>query len=102
MICFCREGGGRPSHRLPFIRKNKKIIPVPDKNVIPVPPLPALTEDEREELEQLSVENACLKKLKALVQQNGLTGLTLPGANSRRCCSAGSERSLRSFRSVVR
>ncbi|TQN75410.1 UNVERIFIED_ORG: transposase [Citrobacter freundii] len=52
-----------------FIRKNKKIIPVPDKSVIPAPQLPALTEDEREELEQLRVENAYLKKLKVLVQQ---------------------------------
>ena len=52
-----------------FIRKNKKSIPVPDKSVIPAPPLPALTENEREELEQLRVENAYLKKLKALVQQ---------------------------------
>lgn len=52
-----------------FIRKNIKIIPVPDKSVIPAPPLPALTENEREELEQLRVENAYLKKLKALVQQ---------------------------------
>lgn len=52
-----------------FIRKNKKSIPVPDKSVTPAPPLPALTEDEREELEQLRVENAYLKKLKALVHQ---------------------------------
>jgi transposase len=52
-----------------FIQKNKKIIPVPDKSVIPTPPLPTLTENEREELEQLRVENAYLKKLKALVQQ---------------------------------
>lgn len=52
-----------------FIRKNKKSIPVPDKSVIPAPPLPALTENEREELELLRVENAYLKKLKALVQQ---------------------------------
>ncbi|EDV5023977.1 IS3 family transposase [Salmonella enterica subsp. enterica serovar Ball] len=52
-----------------FTRKNKKIIPVPDKSVTPVPPLPALIDVEREELEQLRVENAYLKKLKALVQQ---------------------------------
>ncbi|CAI2045479.1 Transposase [Serratia fonticola] len=52
-----------------FIQKNKKSIPVPDKNVIPASPLLALTENEREELEQLRVENAYLKKLKALVQQ---------------------------------
>ncbi len=48
-----------------FIRKNKKSIPVPDKSAIS----PTLTKDEREELEQLRVENAYLKKLKALVQQ---------------------------------
>ncbi|MGE1414744.1 hypothetical protein ACU5UA_24340 (plasmid) [Escherichia coli] len=52
-----------------FIRKNKKSIPVPDKSAISAPPLPTLTKDEREELEQLRVENAYLKKLKALVQQ---------------------------------
>lgn len=52
-----------------FTRKNKKIIPVPDKSVTPVSPLPALTDVEREELEQLRVVNAYLKKLKALVQQ---------------------------------
>ncbi|HGT5773683.1 TPA: transposase, partial [Escherichia coli] len=52
-----------------FIRKNKKSIPVPDKSPISAPPLPTLTKDEREELEQLRVENAYLKKLKALVQQ---------------------------------
>jgi transposase len=52
-----------------FIRKNIKIISVPDNSIIPSPPPPALTEDEREELEQLRVENAYLKKLKALVQQ---------------------------------
>nr|WP_261459942.1 IS3 family transposase [Serratia fonticola] len=49
-----------------FIQKNKKSIPVPDKNVIPASPLLALTENEREELEQLRVENAYLKKLKGL------------------------------------
>ncbi|WP_223540653.1 transposase [Enterobacter sp. JBIWA003] len=52
-----------------FTRKNQKIIPVPDKSITPVPPQPALTDVEREELEQLRVENAYLKKLKALVQQ---------------------------------
>ncbi|MFX2612005.1 transposase [Enterobacter mori] len=52
-----------------FIRKNKKNIPVPDKRVIPAPTLTALTENERDELEQLRVENDYLKKLKALVQQ---------------------------------
>lgn len=52
-----------------FIRKNKKSIPMPDKSAISAPPLPTLTKDEREELEQLRVENAYLKKLKALVQQ---------------------------------
>ncbi|WKU83322.1 hypothetical protein [Escherichia albertii] len=52
-----------------FIRKNKKSIPVPDKSAISAPPLPTLTKDEREELEQLRVENTYLKKLKALVQQ---------------------------------
>ena len=52
-----------------FIRKNKKITPVSDENVNPATPQPVLTENEREELEQLRVENAYLKKLKALVQQ---------------------------------
>lgn len=52
-----------------FTQKNKKIIPVPDLSVTPVPPLPVLTDVEREELKQLRVENAYLKKLKALVQQ---------------------------------
>nr|WP_239004261.1 IS3 family transposase [Salmonella enterica] len=56
-----------------FTRKNQKIIPVPDKSVTPVPPQPALTDVEREELEQLRVENAYLKKLKALVQQKTLS-----------------------------
>ncbi|EDV5023510.1 IS3 family transposase [Salmonella enterica subsp. enterica serovar Ball] len=49
-----------------FTRKNKKIIPVPDKSVTPVPPLPALIDVEREELEQLRVENAYLKKPEGL------------------------------------
>ncbi len=52
-----------------FIPKSKKISPVPDKIVDSVPSQPALTENEREELEQLRVENAYLKKLKALVQE---------------------------------
>ncbi|WP_087816648.1 IS3 family transposase [Yersinia intermedia] len=56
-----------------FIRKNKKIIPVPDKSVIPAPPLAALTEDERDELEQLRVENVYLKKLKALSAEKMLS-----------------------------
>ncbi|WP_223580481.1 MULTISPECIES: IS3 family transposase [Enterobacter] len=56
-----------------FTRKNQKIIPVPDKSITPVPPQPALTDVEREELEQLRVENAYLKKLKALVQQKTLS-----------------------------
>ncbi|EDY1997947.1 IS3 family transposase [Salmonella enterica subsp. diarizonae] len=56
-----------------FTRKNQKIIPVPDKSVTPVPPQPALTDVEREELEQLRVENAYLKKLKALSAENMLS-----------------------------
>ncbi|MCZ6066396.1 hypothetical protein O5258_12505 [Escherichia coli] len=43
-----------------------KSIPVPDKSAISAPPLPTLTKDEREELEQLRVENAYLKKLTSL------------------------------------
>lgn len=34
---------------------------MPDKSAISAPPLPTLTKDEREELEQLRVENAYLK-----------------------------------------
>ncbi|MDT0204238.1 IS3 family transposase [Serratia marcescens] len=49
-----------------FIPKSKKISPVPDKIVDSAPSQPALTENEREELEQLRVENAYLKKLKGL------------------------------------
>ncbi|EGN2452535.1 hypothetical protein IIF46_004821 [Salmonella enterica] len=40
-----------------------------DKNIVPPISEPELTNSEREELEQLRVENAYLKKLKALVQE---------------------------------
>jgi len=47
-----------------FTRKNKMIIPVPDKSVTLAPSLPVLTDVEREEHEQLRGENAYFKKLK--------------------------------------
>lgn len=52
-----------------FTRKHRKISSLTDKNNVPSTPGPELTNSEREELEQLRVENSYLKKLKALVQK---------------------------------
>ena len=45
-----------------------KISILTDRNIVPSTPEPELTNSEWEELEQLRIENACLKKLKALIQ----------------------------------
>lgn len=51
-----------------FTRKHRKISTLNNKSIAPSTLGPELTNCEREELEQLRVENAYLKKLKALVQ----------------------------------
>lgn len=52
-----------------FTRKNKKIIPVPDKSFIPVPPLPTLIDVERKELKQLTIE---VHKVNLAIVKGGL------------------------------